>query len=126
MSEGSALSQERQQLRDELKTVFEVVEDKRGENIRILDVRGQSSITDFIILVSALSEPHAKAIKLSLDKEISEKGIAVIGNDNTAESGWLVLDAFNFMVHIQTEAMRSLYGLEELWKDGIEVELSDI
>ncbi len=111
---------------DEIKAVIRVIEEKKGENIRLIDVRGKSSITDYIILVSALSEPHAKALKNSLDKEISEKGIAVIGNDNASESGWLVLDAFDFMVHIQTEAMRSFYGIEDLWKDGVEIDFLEI
>ena len=109
------------EINEEIKAVIQVVQEKKGENIRLLDVRGKSSITDFIIMVSALSEPHAKAIKSSLDKAISQRGIAVIGTDNSTESGWLVLDAFDFMVHIQTEEMRSFYGLEELWKDGVEI-----
>ena len=109
------------EINEEIKAVIQVVQEKKGENIRLLDVRGKSSITDFIIMVSALSEPHAKAIKSSLDKAISQRGIAVIGTDNSSESGWLVLDAFDFMVHIQTEEMRSFYGLEELWKDGVEI-----
>ena len=109
------------EINEEIKAVIQVVQEKKGEYIRLLDVRGKRSITDCIIMVSALSEPHAKAIKSSLDKAISQRGIAVIGTDNSSESGWLVLDAFDFMVHIQTEEMRSFYGLEELWKDGVEI-----
>ena len=55
---------------------------------------------------------------------IQERGIAVIGNENESSSGWMVLDAFNFMVHIQTAEMRSFYELEELWKDAVEVDFS--
>ena len=43
---------------DEIKAVIRAIEEKKGENIRLIDVRGKSSITDYIILVSALSEPH--------------------------------------------------------------------
>lgn len=114
------------QVNDEIKAVIEVIQEKKGENIRLLDVRGKSSVTDFIIMVSALSEPHAKALKNSLDKAISQSGIAVIGNDNSTDSGWLVLDAFDFMVHIQTEEMRNFYGLEELWKDGEVINFSEL
>ena len=55
---------------------------------------------------------------------IQERGITVIGNENESSSGWMVLDAFNFMVHIQTAEMRSFYELEELWKDAVEVDFS--
>ena len=112
------------EVKEELKLIIEVLEDKKGNDIRIFDVREQSSITDYIILVSAISEPHAKALKINLDKMIQERGIAVIGNENESSSGWMVLDAFNFMVHIQTAEMRSFYELEELWKDALEVDFS--
>jgi len=112
------------EVKDELKLIIEVLEDKKGNDIRIFDVREQSSVTDYVILVSAISEPHAKALKINLDKMIQERGIAVIGNENESSSGWMVLDAFNFMVHIQTVEMRSFYELEELWKDAVEVDFS--
>ena len=112
------------EVKEELKLIIEVLEDKKGNDIRIFDVREQSSITDYIILVSAISEPHAKALKINLDKMIQERGIAVIGNENESSSGWMVLDAFNFMVHIQTAEMRSFYELESLWKDAVEVDFS--
>ena len=112
------------EVKEELKLIIEVLEDKKGNDIRIFDVREQSSVTDYVILVSAISEPHAKALKINLDKMIQERGIAVIGNENESSSGWMVLDAFNFMVHIQTVEMRSFYELEELWKDAVEVDFS--
>ena len=114
------------EVKEELKLIIEVLEDKKGNDIRIFDVREQSSVTDYVILVSAISEPHAKALKINLDKMIQERGIAVIGNENESSSGWMVLDAFNFMVHIQTAEMRSFYELEELWKDAVEVDFSVI
>ena len=114
------------EVKEELKLIIEVLEDKKGNDIRIFDVREQSSVTDYVILVSAISEPHAKALKINLDKMIKERGIAVIGNENESSSGWMVLDAFNFMVHIQTAEMRSFYELEELWKDAVEVDFSVI
>lgn len=112
------------EVKEELKLIIEVLEDKKGNDIRIFDVREQSSVTDYVILVSAISEPHAKALKINLDKMIQERGISVIGNENESSSGWMVLDAFNFMVHIQTAEMRSFYELEELWKDAVEVDFS--
>ena len=114
------------EVKEELKLIIEVLEDKKGNDIRIFDVREQSPVTDYVILVSAISEPHAKALKINLDKMIQERGIAVIGNENESSSGWMVLDAFNFMVHIQTAEMRSFYELEELWKDAVEVDFSVI
>jgi len=124
MSEGKNRLSDLGEVKEELKLIIEVLEDKKGNDIRIFDVREESSVTDYVILVSAISEPHAKALKINLDKMIQERGIAVIGNENESSSGWMVLDAFNFMVHIQTAEMRSFYELEELWKDAVEVDFS--
>ena len=122
MSEEKNILNDLGEVKEELKLIIEVLEDKKGNDIRIFDISEQSSVTDFVILVSAISEPHAKALKINLDKMIQGKGISVIGNDNESSSGWMVLDAFNFMVHIQTTEMRSFYELEELWKDAVEVD----
>ena len=124
MSEEKNILNDLDEVKKELKLIIEVLEDKKGNDIRIFDISEQSSVTDFVILVSAISEPHAKALKINLDKMIQGKGISVIGNDNESSSGWMVLDAFNFMVHIQTTEMRSFYELEELWKDAVEVDFS--
>ena len=124
MSEENNRLSDLGEVKEELKLIIEVLEDKKGNDIRIFDVREQSSVTDYVILVSAISEPHAKALKINLDKMIQERGIAVIGNENESSSGWMVLDAFNFMVHIQTAEMRSFYELEALWKDAVEVNFS--
>lgn len=124
MSEENNTLNELAEVKKELKFVIEALEDKKGDNIRVFDVREQSSVTDYVILVSAISVPHAKALKINLDKMIAERGISVIGNDNESSSGWMVLDAFNFMVHIQTAEIRSLYELEELWKGASEVDFS--
>ena len=109
---------------EEIKAVLVVLEEKKAEAIRVIDLRGQSSITDYVVLVTAISEPHAKALKASLSSLIRERGIPIIGNDSDSDSGWLVFDAFNYMVHIQTEQMRDFYGLEDLWLEGEELDFS--
>lgn len=103
---------------EEMRCAIAAVEDKKGESIKVLDVRGKSSITDYLILVSATSEPHAKALKNALDAKLKEAGVQLIGQDREVGSGWLVIDAFDFMVHLQTEAMRDYYRLDQLWNDA--------
>lgn len=108
---------------DEIRCAVTAIEDKKGEAIRVLDVRGKSSITDYLILATGTSDPHVKAIKGALDKALSEAGVHLIGEDREVGSGWVVVDAFDFMVHLQTGEMRDLYRLDQLWKDADEVEL---
>jgi ribosome-associated protein len=108
---------------DEIRLAVAAIEDKKGESIRVLDVRGKSSITDYIVLAAGTSNPHLKAIKASLDQALKEAGSVLIGENREIGSGWVVVDAFDFMIHLQTEEMRALYRLDQLWSDSVVVEL---
>ncbi|MFP4166859.1 MAG: ribosome silencing factor [Opitutales bacterium] len=107
----------------EIRSVVEVIEDKKGEAVRILDVRGKSTITDYLILATATSEPHIKALKAAVEGRLKEDGVRVRGEDREVGSGWIVVDVFDFMVHLQTREMRDFYSLDKLWKDADEVQL---
>ena len=103
---------------EEMRSSLTALEDKKGEYIRVLDVRGKSSITDYLILATATSDPHIKALKASLDSALKTAGVKLIGQDRQIGSGWLIVDAIDFMVHLQTEEMREFYALDQLWKDA--------
>ena len=103
---------------EEMRCAIAAIEDKKGEAVKVLDVRGKSSITDYLILATATSEPHVKALKSSLDAALKAAGVQLIGQDREVGSGWLVVDAFDFMVHLQTGEMREFYKLDQLWSDA--------
>ena len=105
----------------EIRCSIAAIEDKKGEAIRVLDVRGKSSITDYIVLATGTSDPHVKALKIGLDQALKEADVQLIGQDRSLGSGWLVVDAFDFMIHLQTSEMRDFYRLDQLWKDAEEV-----
>jgi len=108
---------------DEIRAAIAAIEDKKGESIRILNVSGKSSITDYLVIATGNSDPHLKAIKAALDLALKEAGVHLIGEDREVGSGWVVVDAFDFMVHIQTPEIRDLYRLDRLWRDAEEVVL---
>lgn len=103
---------------EEMRCAIAAIEDKKGLDIRVLDVRGKSSITDYLILVTGNSDPHVKALKGGLDQAMKEAKVQLIGADRALGSGWLVVDAFDFMIHLQTQEMRDFYRLDQLWKDA--------
>ena len=105
----------RQTTREQVQIALRAIEDKKGAAIRVLDVRGKSSITDYLILASGSSNPHLKAMKTSLDEALKAAGVELLGATREVDSGWLVVDAFDFMVHLQTEELRATYQLDQLW-----------
>lgn len=108
---------------EEMRGAIAAIEDKKGENIRVLDVRDRSSITDYLILATGTSDPHVKALKAGLDQAMKAANVQLIGEDRALASGWLVVDAFDFMIHLQTAEMRDFYRLDQLWKDAPEINL---
>ncbi|CAI8278703.1 MAG: Ribosomal silencing factor RsfS [Opitutia bacterium UBA7350] len=107
----------------DIQSAVAALQDKKAEDIRVLDVSAQSSITDFLILATGTSEPHVKALKAVLDTALKESGVQLMGQDREIGSGWLVVDAFDFMVHLQTETMRDFYRLDQLWSDAHEIHI---
>ena len=104
-----------------LKLVVQTLDDKKAEDLQVLDVKAQSSITDFLVLATGTSEPHLRALRIELEKALDGARVPIIGVENTQGSGWTVFDAFEIMVHLFTTENRAKYRLELLWKDAEEI-----
>ena len=94
------------------------MDDKKAEDLKVLDVRGRSPITNYFIIATATSEPHLHALANELDKTLKELGVKAIGREYSQGSGWVVVDGFDFMAHIFLPQQRGMYGIEALWKDA--------
>jgi len=97
----------------------EYAENKKAENIIVLDVRNISSITDYFVIVSGATEPHLRAIAGEitdcLRKEHNVRPRAVEGDPQTP---WQVVDYFDVIVHVMRTDLRARYDLESLWGDA--------
>lgn len=98
--------------------ICRTLDDKKAKHIQVLDVREVSSITDFIILASGNSEPQLRALRVALEKTVDEAGMPVLGMESSNESGWIVIDCFDIMIHVFLPEIRELFRLDALWKDG--------
>lgn len=103
-----------------------VLDDKKAADLTVLDVSGQSSITDFLILATATSEPHLRALRIELEKTLDANRVHLVGMETAQESGWMVIDAFDVMIHLFLAEARERYGLERLWRDAVELPLTSV
>lgn len=100
-------------------------DDKKAENIRILDLRGLSPISDYFVLVTAMSTPQLRAVRDEIVERMKdEHGTPPDVKDGNFESQWIILVYGSVMVHILTPEKREFYALEELWGDAPEMELN--
>src|SRR5437867_10151925 len=97
----------------------ELADNKKAEDIAILDMRELSSVTDYFVIASGTSEPHLRAISDEItDKLRQEHEVRPRAVDGTLTAGWLVLDFFDVIVHLMRTDVRAHYDLEGLWGDA--------
>lgn len=109
------------------KACAQAAHDIQADNIRVLDLRGISSLTDFLVVCSGTSMPHLKAVMRDVEKDVAKiREESPMYSEGKADRRWVVLDYIDVMVHIMHEDMREVYNLEGLWGDGKEIDLSEI
>ena len=105
----------------QVKACCRALEDKKAENVKVLYLGEKSSITDYFIIATGNSHPHLKAMRAALEEALENLHVDIFGIDAEPRSGWLVVDAYDFMVHLFIPEMRDNYRLESLWKDAEEM-----
>jgi len=93
-------------------------DDRKAEEIAVLDVRKISSVADYFVIASALSDPHLRAISQEIEIRLKEAGMQPQAVDGTTSAGWVVLDYFDVIVHVMRSDIRKHYDLEGLWNDA--------
>jgi len=98
---------------------LDLAENRKAEDVVILDVRELSSVTDYFVIVSGTSEPHLRAIVDEIsDKLRDEHQLRPKAIDGTLQAAWVVLDYFDVIIHVMRQDVRERYDLETLWGDA--------
>jgi len=108
---------------EQLRKTVDAVEDKKGRDIAILDIKEISSITDYFLIVTGNTTIQTKAIAEHLDEKLGEIGIPVLRIEGLREASWVLIDCGDLVIHIMTPEARAFYSLERLWGDAKEVNL---
>ncbi len=98
-----------------------LADEKKAEDIKILDVRGVCNYADFLVVCTGHSHLQLQAIADAVEKGFGEQGIEPVSIDGRGLSSWIVLDFGDVIVHIMGEEARRFYALENLWGDAKEV-----
>ncbi len=102
-------------LKDILQPIVDSIEDAKGLNVQVLDVRELTDVTDHMVVVSGSSVRHVKSIMKSIMERLANLGCKPNGLEGEQHAQWILLDYSSVIVHIMLAETRDFYDLERLW-----------
>ena len=104
-------------------TCARLADNKKAENITLLDLREFSSVADYFVIVTGANEPHLRAIVDEITERLRENyRMRPFSTDGARVTPWVVLDLIDVLVHVMNDKFRELYDLEGLWGDAKRIE----
>lgn len=98
--------------------VVDALEDRKGLDIKVLDVRDKTSVTDILVIAGGTSTRQVKSLADRVVEKAKEKGVRPLGVEGQPNSGWILVDLGDVVVHVMLPETRDFYNLEKLWGEG--------
>lgn len=89
--------------------------ERQASDVLLLDLAGRATFADYFVIATCLNPRHMNAVAESLDETMSLVDIDCLHKEGTPDSGWILLDFSDVIVHLFTDEVRQRYGLEQLW-----------
>ena len=103
-----------------LELVTDALEDMKGKDIVHLDVRGLSSVTDYMVIATGTSNRHVKSLAEEVSFKAKQAGYAPLSVEGEMNSDWVLADLGDVIVHVMQTDARSFYDLERLWDPALQ------
>lgn len=101
-----------------LNTLLNILADMQAIDVKVIDVRSQTTITDYMIIGGGRSSRHVKAIASDAVEKMKKAGVPPLSQTGLDLGEWALVDFGDFVVHIMLAETRSFYNLEGLWQDN--------
>ncbi len=96
--------------------IVKIIDEKKGKDITLLDVRGITTLTDFFVICTAEVAEHAKAIAEEVRFKLKQKGNMLYSEEGQKAGEWIAMDYGDVIVHIMLQSKREFYDIERIWK----------
>lgn len=107
-----------------VKQAVEAIDEKKGSDIRIIDISDISSFADYFIIASGNNKKQVQTISDFVEEKLEKEGKIPTGKEGYPTASWVLLDYNEFVIHIFSSEERLFYDLERIWKDGKEIDIN--
>ncbi len=122
--EGQSMATE--QSKELTKLAIAALEDKKAEDITVIDISGVSVLADYFIIASGSNRSQIQALADNVEEQLGKKGTFVKQVEGYDTANWVLMDFGDIIVHIFDRENRLFYDLERIWRDGKTVDLSEL
>ena len=104
---------------------YRALEDKKGQDIKVIDISGISVIGDYFVITNGNSDSQVHALVDNVEEKMHEAGYSLKQQEGSGNGSWTLLDYGDIIVHVFDKENRSFYNLERIWSDGREVDMTE-
>ena len=112
--------------REMAKLACQALEDKKAEDIRVIDIRDISVIADYFVIASANNTNQMQALTDAVDEALYKAGFTECSKEGNQKSSWVLMDYKDIIIHLFSREDRLFYDLERIWKDGKAIEPEEL
>lgn len=114
------------QSKEMAKIAYNALSDKKGKDIKIIDITGISVLADYFIIANGNSDSQVNALVDNVEEELHKAGYPLRQREGQTSGSWVLLDFGDIIVHVFDKENRLFYDLERIWKDGKNVEIDEL
>ena len=114
------------QSKEMARIAYDALSDKKGEDIKIIDITEVSVLADYFIIANGNSDSQVNALVDNVEEELHKAGYHLKQREGRANSSWILLDFGYIIVHVFDKDNRLFYDLERIWKDGKDITVEEL
>lgn len=114
------------QSKEMVRIAYNALSDKKGEDIKIIDITGISVLADYFIIANGNSDSQVNALVDNVEEELHKAGYPLRQREGHASGSWVLLDFGDIIVHVFDKENRLFYDLERIWKDGKDISVEEL
>ena len=114
------------QSKEMARIAWNALNDKKGEDIKIIDITGISVLADYFIIANGTSNSQVNALVDNVEEELHKAGFSLKQREGQASGSWVLMDFGDIIVHVFDRENRLFYDLERIWKDGRTIGIEEL